>query len=290
MKWTLTPWHRSQSQRPRTRTNIHLFEALENRAVMAGDLHAVLAPPAMHREAPVAQVLQQVSSPTGGHIFHTGTSGSTATVAPGVPTGVIATAGDGAVKLTWTAPASTVDTGRVGYVVQYSTDAGATWTVVNHRFGETHAVIPLLTNGTSYVFEVAAVNRAGRSAFSDMSAAVTPVAATAPGVPTAVTAEAYNGAVKLSWTAPASTVDTGRVGYVVQYSTDAGATWTTVNRRFGETHAIIPRLTNGTSYVFEVAAVNRVGQSAFSDMSAAVTPVASGTTTTPAKPRGNASR
>jgi len=146
----------------------------------------------------------------------------------------------------------------------------------------------MLTNGTPYVFEVAAVNKVGQSAFSDMSAAVTPVAATAPGVPTGLTAEAYPRAVKLSWTAPASTGGTERVGYVVQYSTDSGATWTVVNHRFGETRAVVPMLTNGTSYVFEVAAVNKVGQSAFSVMSAAVTPVASTTLPTSGRNRGNA--
>ena len=109
------------------------------------------------------------------HIPHDGNSGGTATVAPGVPTALAAEAYDGAVKLSWTAPAPTSGTGRVGYVVQYSTDSGATWTTVNHQFRETRAVIPMLTAGTSYVFEVAAVNKAGQSAFSDMSASVTPV-------------------------------------------------------------------------------------------------------------------
>ena len=288
MKWNLSLWNRTRSSRPRKQLNTRLFESLENRALMAGDLHAMHAPPPPHGPAPAAQVHQHGSSLSVAHIPHAGNSGSTATVAPGVPTGVIAEAYDGAVKLSWTAPASTSGTGRIGYVVQYSTDSGATWTTVNRRFGETHAVVPMLTNGTAYVFELAAVNKVGQSAFSEMSAAVTPVAATAPGVPTAVTAEAYTRAVKLSWTAPTSTGGTERVGYVVRYSNDAGATWTTVNRRFGETRAVIPMLTAGTSYVFEVAAVNKAGQSGFSDMSAAVTPVASTTLPTSGGNRGHA--
>jgi len=47
-------------------------------------------------------------------------------------------------------------------------------------------------------------------------------------------------------------------------------------------------LTAGTSYVFEVAAVNKAGQSAFGDMSAAVTPVASTTLPTSGGNRGHA--
>ena len=131
-----------------------------------------------HGPALAAHVHQHGSSLSVAHMPHAGNSGSAATVAPGVPTGVTAEAYDGAVKLSWTAPTSTGGTERVGYVVQYSTDAGATWTTVNRRFGETRAVIPMLTAGTSYVFEVAAVNKAGQSAFGDMSAAVTPVAST----------------------------------------------------------------------------------------------------------------
>ena len=178
MRWNLSLWNRSRSSRPRQQRNTRLFESLENRALMAGDLHAMHAPPPSHGHAPAAQVRQHDSSLVVAHIPHSGNSGSTATVAPGVPTGVTAEAYAGAVKLSWTAPASTGGTERVGYVVQYSTDSGATWTAVNHRFGETRAVIPRLTAGTSYVFEVAAVNKAGQSAFSDMSAAVTPVDST----------------------------------------------------------------------------------------------------------------
>jgi len=120
------------------------------------------APPPPHGDDSAAQVRQHDSSSVVAHIQHSGNSDSTATVAPGVSTTVTAEAYPRAVKLSWTAPASTSGTGRISYVVQYSTDSGATWTLVSHRFGATHAVIPMLTNGTSYVFEVAAVNTSDR--------------------------------------------------------------------------------------------------------------------------------
>jgi len=178
MSWNLSFWNLSRSSRPRQQRSTRLFESLENRALMAGDLHAMHAPPPPHGHAPAVQVRQHDNSLVVAHIPRAGNSGSAVTVAPGVPTGVTAEAYAGAVKLSWTAPLSTSGTGRIGYVVQYSTDSGATWTAVNHRFGETHAVVPMLTNGTPYVFEVAAVNKVGQSAFSVMSAAVTPVAST----------------------------------------------------------------------------------------------------------------
>ncbi len=196
------------------------------------------------------------------------------TTVPDAPTAVTATAGDGKATVAWTAPtgASSV---RLNYLVQYSADAGTTWNTVNVRFAEPRAVVSLLNNGTAYVFRVAAINRVGQGAFSLASTAVTPAAPviTAPGAPTAVTATTGNGRVSLSWTAPTNAGGAQRLGYVVQYSADAGTTWSTVNFRFDDTRAVIPFLTNGKPYVFRVAAMNKAGQGAFSDPSATVTPV-----------------
>ena len=181
MNRDLSPWRRSRGSRPLTQKRPpHLFEALENRAIMAGDFHALHAVAQPHGDTPAARVLQQASRAAVANIPRAGNSGGTATAAPGVPIGVTAEAYASAVRLSWTAPTSTGGSERIGYVVRFSTDAGATWTVVNHRFCETNVLVPMLTNGTSYVFEVATINRAGQSSFSDMSAAVTPVASTTP--------------------------------------------------------------------------------------------------------------
>jgi len=91
-----------------------------------------------------------------------------------VPTGVVATAGDGKAFVTWKAPTATGGAEHLGYMVQFSSDGGKTWTTVAPRFSETHAVVPLLTNGSPYVFRVAAFNRAGQGAFSEPSATVVP--------------------------------------------------------------------------------------------------------------------
>jgi Neuraminidase (sialidase) len=200
---------------------------------------------------------------------------------PSAPTGVQATARDGKAFVTWTAPADTGGAKRLGYMIQFSSDGGTTWNTVAPRFDVPRAVVPLLTNGTPYVFRVAAFNRAGQGAFSAPSAAVTPVATTLPGAPTGVTAVAGDGRVTVSWTAPTNTGGAERVGYVVQMSSDGGTTWTTITRRFDETRAVIPFLANGTAYTFRVAAVNKAGQGAFSDPSSPVTPVV----TTPSRPR-----
>ena len=193
---------------------------------------------------------------------------------PGAPTGVTATAGDGRATLIWTAPTDAGGALRLAYAVQLSRDGGATWTTAALRVDGTRAVVPLLTNGTPYVFRVAAINRAGLGAYSAPSAPVTPVGVALPGAPTNVQAVAGSGRVTLTWTAPTNTGGAAKLGYLVQTSTDGGTTWTTVSLRFERATAVIPFLKNGTTYTFRVAAFNRAGQGSFSDPSAAVTPVA----------------
>lgn len=95
-----------------------------------------------------------------------------------------------------------------------------------------------------------------------------------PVAPTNLTATAGNGQVALSWTAPATTHGT-LTDYVVQYSSDSGSTWTTFSDGTStSTSATVTGLTNGTAYVFRVAAVNGVGTGAYSTASSAVTPTA----------------
>lgn len=96
---------------------------------------------------------------------------------------------------------------------------------------------------------------------------------TAAGAPTSVTGTAGNGQVTLSWTAPASNGGAAITDYVEQYSSNGGATWTTFSAAASTaTSATITGLTNGTAYVFRVAAVNAVGTGAYSTASASVTP------------------
>ena len=99
------------------------------------------------------------------------------TQVPEVPTIVSTSAGNGSVVVT--AAPGAANTGRAlsNYAVQYSAD-GTTWTTYTRSPASTSATItvPSLANGTAYEFRVAAVSRAGTSAYSAASAAVTPVA------------------------------------------------------------------------------------------------------------------
>jgi hypothetical protein len=63
--------------------------------------------------------------------------------------------------------------------------------------------------------------------------------------------------------------------YVIQYSGDSGSTWTTFSDTVSTgTSVTVTGLTNGTAYVFRVAAVNLVATGPYSTNSNSVTPLA----------------
>jgi titin len=95
-----------------------------------------------------------------------------------------------------------------------------------------------------------------------------------PGAPTSVTASAGNAQASVSWTAPTGVISQAPItDYVVQYSSNSGASWTTfADGTATSTSATVTGLTNGTAYAFRVAAVSSLGQGAWSTASSAVTP------------------
>lgn len=89
-------------------------------------------------------------------------------VAPGAPTGAVATPGDRQASVAFSAPSSNGGAPIDGYTVT-STPEGLTGTGTHSPI-----VVPGLTNGTSYTFTVIATNAVGSSGASLPSAAVTP--------------------------------------------------------------------------------------------------------------------
>jgi FtsP/CotA-like multicopper oxidase with cupredoxin domain len=206
---------------------------------------------------------------------------------PGAPTTVVPTAGNARVGLSWSAPVANGGAPVTGYAIQRSTDSGSTWTTMTVNSGSpaTTGIATGLSNGTSYVFRVAAVNAAGTGAWSAASAPVIPDAlplAPTIGTPTGGVAQAT-----VKWTAPSANGGSGLTGYVIQYSTNNGVTWATSIANTGSTAvtAVITGLTNNQAYVFRVAAINSMGTGAWSATSAVVTPMAAATTpSTPVAP------
>ena len=186
---------------------------------------------------------------------------------PGAPTGLTATPGNSQVTLSWTAPASDGGSQVSGYNVfeGTTTDLSRSAPVTNVT-GST-VTLPALTNGTTYYFQVAAVNTAGQGPRSDE---VSAVPLTVPGAPTGLTAIAGNGQVTLSWTAPASDGGSKVTGYNVFEGTTADLSGSAPVTNVTGSTVTLPALTNGTTYYFQVAAVNTAGQGPRSDEVSAV--------------------
>src|SRR5690606_17586041 len=91
------------------------------------------------------------------------------------PTDVVAQAGDKQVKLTWEAPENTDGAPITDYVVQYTTDNGATWHTIDDGISTAIEITLMgLTNNMPYRLRVAAVNAAGAGAFSAATPVVVP--------------------------------------------------------------------------------------------------------------------
>ena len=188
-------------------------------------------------------------------------------------TGVVGTvATPGRVAVSWAAPAMPRGVTIVDYVVQYSSNGGATWQTYADGVSRIASTRLNLDNGKAYQVRVAAVTvvagipgSSQQSDFSRPSGYAMPYArgAVLPAV-TGVVASSARGAVALAWVPPAGNAGGPPIRYVVQYrqATSTGA-WSQPQAPVSGAAVTIPRLTVGRSYVFRVAAVNAGGVGPF---------------------------
>ena len=191
---------------------------------------------------------------------------------PTAPAITSVVAGNAQTALAWTASTSPSSASVANYLVKYASNGGATWTnFVRPASTATACTVTGLTNGLQYIFKVVAQNSVGSSLPSATSLPVTP--ATVPSRPTAVVAVRGNASLAVSWATPASTGGLPITEYLVKYSSNNGATWTTFVRPASTaTSVIVTGLTNGLPYVFKVVARNAAGISLPSANSAPATP------------------
>ena len=200
-------------------------------------------------------------------------------VAPGFTVrNLSATPSNKQVELRWEAPLSDGGSPITHYQYRYSSNSHDTWTASEPAWADVTGgssarsqTVSSLTNGTEYTFEVRAVNAEGESPASRGSA--TPV--TVPEAVVNLEATASPEQVVLRWEAPASNGGAAITGYEYRYSSDSYSTWTasepawtTVSDGVAARSQTVSSLTNGTEYTFEVRAVNRVGASPASRVSA----------------------
>ena len=111
-----------------------------------------------------------------------------------------------------------------------------------------------LKGGTSYTFQVVAIDKYGQN--SPASAIATFTAQSIPANPTTVSAEAGLGSVTLTWTAPSNTGGLPLGDYKISA---AGVTTKSVPN--STTFITIDKLTAGSTYTFLIRATNALGES-----------------------------
>ena len=180
--------------------------------------------------------------------------------APGVPSGLRLTAGNGQVAASWTAVS-----GASRYTLYHSqssiTDVTASGVTAVANLTATSHTVRGLTNGRTYYFVVRASNAGGDSAASDEASATPQVPV--PGVPRGFSLAAGNAQVDATWTAVS-----GASRYTLYYSQSSFTSLTTEGvtkvENLTRTSRTVSGLTNGTRYYFRVTATNAGGESAAS--------------------------
>jgi fibronectin type 3 domain-containing protein len=167
---------------------------------------------------------------------------------PSAPTNLTTTAGNAQVSLSWTAP-----TGATSYEVQRSSSNGGPYSTINPKVVTTTYTDTTVTNGTTYYYDVFAVNSIGISALPAQASA-TPEAPPQP--PANLTALPGNAVVSLSWSA-----SPGATGYNLLRSTASSGPYAQVASGATTTNYNDTSVTNGTTYYYVVQAVNVGGTS-----------------------------
>ena len=190
--------------------------------------------------------------------------------APSAPTNLKATEGDTEVSLSWDLP---TDGGVLIKVqVRYQEKDAATWEAwVDLAANATTYTVTNLENRKTYTFAVRAVNRIGDGEVATVDARPK---LSAPEAPTNLSAEARDTEVSLSWDLPTNSSEINNVQVRWKATDrlpfdDATDKWNNLART--ATNYTATGLTNGTSYTFEVRAVNSAHNGAAA--SVAATPV-----------------
>lgn len=173
-------------------------------------------------------------------------------VAPLAPAGLAATGSDGEVALSWTA---SVD--ATSYQVYRATTTGGSYTAVGSPVSTTSYDDTSVTNGTTYFYVVRASNGGGQSIDSAEVSATPQVAP--PSAPTGLTATAGDASAALTWSSVF-----GASSYNVYRSSDASVGYELQESGVTSTSYNDTGLTNGTTYSYQVTAVNPGGESAAS--------------------------
>jgi hypothetical protein len=184
---------------------------------------------------------------------------------PGAPTIGTATFGNASATVRWTAPSNNGGSAITGYLVRVLDITGAQLGALHPADATaTSLVVTGLTNGSTYLFQVAATNAVGTGPNSALTSLVVP--ATVPGAPVIGTATsgAPGGTVTaaVNWSAPTGNGGSPVTGYVVRAlrmsSTGTVLATTTSPVQPGSAQQLTMTLQTG-NYRFTVQASNKAG-------------------------------
>jgi hypothetical protein len=165
---------------------------------------------------------------------------------PGVPVGISATdVTQNSFTVNWSAPAGQADS----YTLRVATDPIFSTVLRTFTITGFNQVVPSLTPGTEYYYQVQAENGVGVSA--DLTSVI-PVRTT-PATPTGVAADASTLATDINVSWP---LVYGATNYDVQYKAASASTWTDICTGTTSTSCLIADLKGNTAYDTRVRANN----------------------------------
>jgi len=177
---------------------------------------------------------------------------------PSAPTGLVATASETQVALSWD---QTSSPSVIGYDIEQSTDGGNTWQVIKANTGSNSSgyLVDGLTPGSTYSYRIKALAfGGGESEYSDN--AVAKIATTTPGG-FGLHFAIENSKVILIWDTPSDLPDV--VSYDINASSDGGNVWAKVASLPGGTNTTaVPYVIGGATY--QVIATSTAGQTSAS--------------------------
>jgi fibronectin type 3 domain-containing protein len=190
--------------------------------------------------------------------------GSTTT--PTTPTNVSASAGNSTVNLSWAPPSSNGGSAITGYKLYRSTTSGNESLLINLGNVTSYADNAVV-NGTTYYYQLSAVNAIGEGSRTSEVQSTTAPAITVPGAPVLNSAQFGNNSVTLKWTAPANTGGLSIDYYsIYRGSSSGGETYLAqVSNTPTTTQYTDNSVTNSGTYYYQVVAHNSQGDGARSN-------------------------
>ena len=179
------------------------------------------------------------------------------------PSAVSAMPANGGLSIEWTPGASATSAGVTSYTASVVGGTSASCTSAVGAVPANTCVIEGLANGQVYTVDVVAHGSGGDSTAATVGPSIDTAPTEVPGVPSAVSTTVGNSQIGVSWTAPADNTFNPAYptsSYAVQgYDATSGSPVSGATCTTSATSCTVSGLTNGTSYVFAVAAKNDIG-------------------------------